>query len=186
MKHTSRMSSSRWLRGSSPSTLRSPSKAVRPRIVLSAVVLPAPFGPMSPTIRPGSIAKLTPSSARLAPKLLVRLLASTIAVIFFTWRGGGAATPGRRPRSGRRRSARALQVIGAQAEALNGGVDLRPLLLEEALPLVLHQRLARAGAHEHAESPALLHELLIDQLLVALEHGQRVEPEVGCHAADRR
>src|SRR5262249_40147012 len=160
-------------------------KAVRPRMALSAVVLPAPFGPMSPTMRPLSMRKLTPSSACVAPKLLVSPLASTIAVIFFTWRSGGAAAPGRRPRSGRRRSARALQVIRAQAEALDGGVDLRPFVLEEALPFVLHQRLAGAGAHEHAEAPALLHQLLIDQRLVALEYRQRVEPEVGGHRADR-
>ena len=34
---------------------------------LSAVVLPAPLGPMRPTMRPGSTLKITPSSATVAP-----------------------------------------------------------------------------------------------------------------------
>jgi len=63
MKHTCFISSLRWRRGSSPSTESRPSNSVRPRIALSAVVLPAPLGPIRPTMRPGSIVRSTASSA---------------------------------------------------------------------------------------------------------------------------
>ena len=51
------MSSSRFVHGSRPSTFNSPSYDVSPRIALSAVVLPAPFGPIIPRMRPSSICK---------------------------------------------------------------------------------------------------------------------------------
>jgi hypothetical protein len=44
-----------------------PRTAVRPRIALSAVVLPAPFGPIRPTIRPAEMSKSMPSSATVLP-----------------------------------------------------------------------------------------------------------------------
>src|SRR5579863_1093984 len=183
MKHTSRISSSRCVRGSRPSTLSSPLKEVSPRIALRAVVLPAPFGPMSPTMRPASMWKLTPARACVAPKLLASPRASITAVIFFTLRGGGAAL--RRPRCGRRCGARALQFIRSQSQALDGGVDLGPLVLEEALALILQQRLACPGAHEHAQSAPLLHQLLVHELLVAFEHGEGIDPEIRGDIADR-
>ena len=40
------------------------------------------------------------------------------------------------------------------------------------------------GRHEHAEAPALFHQPLVDQLLVALEHRQRIEAVLGRHLAD--
>src|SRR5256885_8123090 len=49
-----------------------------------------------------------------------------------------------------------------ESKALDGGVHLRPLVLEESLPLVLHQRLERPGADEHPAAPALLHEPLLE------------------------
>src|ERR1700733_6103674 len=167
MKHTSLISASRCARGSMPSTRSSPSKVVSPRIALSAVVLPAPFGPMRPTMRPGPTLKLTSSSARLAPLLLVSPRASITVVIFFLT---GRSGVGGRPWSRRRRGADTLPFVRRQPEALGGGGTLRPLVLEKALALVLQQRLARAGAHEHAAAAAFLHQLLVDQLLVALEH----------------
>ena len=42
-----------------------------------------------------------------------------------------------------------------------------------------------AGVDVHAAAAALLDQLLVDQLLVALEDGQRIEPEVGGDAAHR-
>jgi hypothetical protein len=65
MKQTSFISSSRCVRGSLPSTSSSPSNGIRPRIALSAVVLPAPLGPIRPTMRPGSIRNCALSSASL-------------------------------------------------------------------------------------------------------------------------
>src|SRR5579864_7667527 len=182
MKHTSRISRSRWVRGSSPSTLSSPLKGVRPRIALSAVVLPAPFGPMSPTMRPGCTLKLTPSSARLAPKDLASPRASITAVIFCPLRGVRRGRPG----GGGSCGARALQFVGGDPEALDGRKDLRPLVLEEALALVFHQCLARAGADVHAPAATLLHQLLVDELLVALEHGERIQGEVRGDVPHRR
>ncbi len=38
-----------------------------PRMLLKSVVLPLPFGPITPTISPGPTVKLTPSTARIAP-----------------------------------------------------------------------------------------------------------------------
>ena len=67
MKHTSRISWSRWVRGSSPSTDNSPSNWVRPRMAFSVVVLPEPLGPIRPTMRPGWISKLAWSSASFLP-----------------------------------------------------------------------------------------------------------------------
>lgn len=46
-------------------------------IILSAVVFPAPLGPMSPKISPGLIARLKPSKARIFPKTLVKSTVST-------------------------------------------------------------------------------------------------------------
>jgi hypothetical protein len=40
-------------------------------ITLKAVVFPAPFGPIRPTISPGSAVKETPSSATIPPKRFV-------------------------------------------------------------------------------------------------------------------
>src|SRR2546430_1977630 len=101
--------------------------------------------------------------------------ASITAVIFFTW----CRWPGLGRRPGRRRcGGHALQFFLGQPEALDGGIHFRPFLLEEALALVLHQRLARARAHEHAQTAALFHQLLVDELLAALEHRERVQAEV--------
>src|SRR2546423_1725149 len=101
------------------------------------------------------------------------------AVIFLTWCRTGL---GPRPRR-RRRGAHALQFLRGQAEALDGGIHFRPFLLEEALALVLHQRLARTRAHEHAQAAALLHQPLVDELLVALERSE--ERRVGKECRSR-
>jgi hypothetical protein len=61
------MTSWRRLNGSTPSTSSRPSKEVNPSMALSAVVLPAPLRPISPTIRPGSTDKSIPSRARTGP-----------------------------------------------------------------------------------------------------------------------
>src|SRR6185437_611805 len=186
MKHTSRISSSRCARGSRPMTWSCPSKEVRPSSAFNAVVLPAPLGPMRPTIRPGATVKLTPSSARLAPKDLVKPRASIIVVIAVTLRGCRA--PGTtlcRIRCVRSRRARAQQLLSGQAEALDGGEDLGPLGFQEALALVFHQRLAGPVADVHSQAAPLLDQLLIDQLLVPLEDRQGVQTEFRRDAADR-
>jgi len=40
-------------------------------------------------------------------------------------------------------------------------------------------------AHEHPQAAPLLHQLFVDELLVALEHGERIQAEVRSDAADR-
>src|SRR5438270_8882003 len=49
-------------------------------MALSAVVLPAPFGPISPRMRPSSTPRSTPSSAMVVPKALRRPRASMQAM----------------------------------------------------------------------------------------------------------
>jgi len=54
-------------------------------IIRTVVVLPAPFGPSSPSTVPGGTAKLTPSTAGLSkavpPNLLTRSMASMAGVV---------------------------------------------------------------------------------------------------------
>ena len=51
----------------SPPSVMEPVAAVKPLIASSRVVLPAPLGPMSPTIVPSGTSKLTPSTAMTPP-----------------------------------------------------------------------------------------------------------------------
>ena len=53
----------------------------------------------------------------------------------------------------------------------------RPFFGEELLALALQQQLARACVDEHAQAPPLLDQLLVDELLVALQHGERIDPD---------
>src|SRR5882672_11479530 len=80
MNETSRMSPSRFVHGSRPRTFNSPSYEVSPRIALSAVVLPAPFGPIIPRMRPSSTCKSMPFSATVVPNALRRPRASIVAM----------------------------------------------------------------------------------------------------------
>ena len=59
----------------------------------------------------------------------------------------------------------------------------RPDIPEE---LAAQQPLARAGVDEHAAAAPRFHQLLVGELLVALEHGQRVDAVIGGDAAHRR
>src|SRR5581483_2122103 len=137
------------------------------------------FGPISPTMRPGATVKLTESTARFAPYCFLRSRASITGVIFVLSGRGG---PGRARRG---RGSCFEQVGRREPQPLDGRVDLGPFFFEEALPLVLHQRLARPGTHEHPEAAPLLDQLLIDELLVPLEHRERIQPELGSDTADR-
>src|SRR5437879_2655224 len=151
MKETSRMSCSRAAQGSRPSTFNSPSYEVRPRIALSAVVLPAPLGPMSPRMCPSSTRRSTPSSATVVPKALRRPRASMHAM-------GSALLAGiRRRRAG---CGSCQQLLRRQAETLNRRVDSGPLVGEKLLALALQQQLAGAGIDEHAQASPLLDQLL--------------------------
>src|SRR6266571_8670427 len=154
MKETSRMSSTRAFQGSRPRTVNCPSYEVRPRIAFSAVVLPAPFGPISPRMRPSSTRRSTLSSAMVVPKTL------------------------RRPRASMQAMASALLLSGfrrlmfcgciqqffrRQAEPLNGCVDPGPVFGQKFLTFGSEQQIARASFDEHAETALLLDQFLVDQ-----------------------
>jgi hypothetical protein len=65
-----------------------------------------------------------------------------------------------------------------EPQSLNGLYDTRPLGVQKTLAFVLKQKLAGAGANEHAEAAALFDELLVDEALVAFEDGERIDAEV--------
>src|SRR5579859_2299553 len=143
----------------------------------SALVLPAPLGPMRPTMRPASILKLARSNATCAPYFLVRFFASMSgAMISFVL--GFAA--GRRGRVGDSRRL-GKQFLRGESEPVDDGENLRPILVEEAFALAGQQQPPRAIAHVHAPSAALFDQIFIDQLLIALEHGEGIEPIVRSH-----
>src|SRR5439155_19312005 len=102
----------------------------------------------SPRMRPSSTRNSTPSSATVVSKTLRRPCASMQAIA----------------------SAPFQQVLRCQAEPLNGCVDPGPLVRQELLAFALEQQIARAGSDEHAETSLRLDELLLDQLLIALQN----------------
>src|SRR6266849_4729322 len=184
MKQTSRMSWSRSVQGSRPSTFSSPLYGVRPRIALRAVVLPAPLGPMSPRMRPSSMRKSMPSSAMVVPNALRRPRASmqgmASALLLGGIRLGGFRLCGIR----RRPAGCAVQeFFRFQAEPLNRGVDPGPFFAKKLLPFALEQQTACAGIDEHAQAASGLHQPLVHQLLIALQNRERIDPIFGCDIA---
>src|SRR6266480_3946929 len=178
MKETSRMSCSREFQGSRPSTFSSPSYEVRPRIALSAVVLPAPLGPMIPRMRPSSTRKSTLSSAIVVPKALRRRRASmqamASALLLCSLR--------RRPVS----CGGTQQFLRCDAEPLNSCGNPGPLFGKKLLAFALQQQIARAGFDEHAETSFRLDKLFVNQLLIGFENRQRIDPIFGRNTAHGR
>src|SRR5918996_636797 len=172
MKETSRMSSSRFVHGSRPSTFNSPSYDVRPRIALSAVVLPAPFGPIIPRMRPSSTCKSMSSRATVVPNVLRRPRASIVAMalVFFRWRSA--------LRCG-------IQLSLCKTEPLDLFRDPRPFVGEKFLAFAFEQLITRTRFDEHTEAALHLDQVLIDQLLIRFEHGKRIDPELGCDGTHR-
>src|SRR6266446_807650 len=177
MKETSRISSSRAAQGSRPSTVNFPSYEVRPRIALSAVVLPAPLGPMIPRMRPSSTRKSTPSSAMVVPKTLRRPRASMDAMA-----SALLLSSFRRPVL----CGRIQQFFRCQAEPLNGCVDSGPVFGKKLLAFAFEQQIPRAGFDEHAETALLFDQFLVDQFLIGLENRERIDPKFGRDIAHRR
>src|SRR5436305_10696654 len=177
MKETSCMRWSRSVHGSRPSTFKSPSYEVRPRIALSAVVLPAPLGPISPRMWPSSTRRSMPASATVAPKTLrmprasIHAMALGLLLSFF----------------GIRWSVRRLseQFFRLQPEPLNSCVDPGPLFGKKLLAFALQQQIARAGIDEHATASPGLHKSFVYQLLITLQDRERIDPIFGCHIAHR-
>src|SRR5579863_5105417 len=181
MNDTSRISWSRSVHGSRPRTRNSPWYSVNPRTAFSSVVFPAPLGPMSPTIRPSSTRKSTPSSASIAPNAFRRPRASMQAIasallFFFTF--GVFRRCLLIPRSFQ-------QLLRIQPQPANRRVNLRPLFFQEILAFVLQQLFARARIHEHAQPSPALHQLLVHQLLIAFENRERIDAVIRRHRAYR-
>src|SRR5882724_1218451 len=187
MKQASRISWSRSVQGSRPSTFSSPWYGVRPRIALSAVVLPAPLGPMSPRIRPSSTRKLTPSTAMVVPKALRRPRASMHAMASSLFLGR-IRLAGFRLCAIRRRPAvcAVQQFFCLQPEPLNGCVDPGPFFAKKLLPFALQQQTARAGIDEHAEAASGFDQPFVHQLLIPLQDREWIYPVFGRDIAHRR
>src|SRR5262249_1747807 len=167
---TSRISRSRSFHGSRPRTRSSPRYGIRPRIAFSAVVLPAPFGPIIPRMRPSSTRKSMPASATVVPNVLRRPRASMhgmdSALLLFGF--------------GLRLTARAhiTTFFGGGAEPLNGHLNSGPFFSEKFLAPALHKQIARPIFDEHAHPPPLLDQSFIHQFLVAFQDRERIQPVI--------
>src|SRR4029077_18449831 len=123
---------------------------------------------MSPRMRPSSTRRLMPSSATVVPKVLRRPRASMHAIsALLLWSSF-------------------QQFFRCQTEPLNRCRDPGPFFGEKFLAFSLQQQLARAALDEHAQTSLRLDELLVDQLLVALQNRQRIAPVVGRDVAHGR
>src|SRR5579864_5816696 len=140
-------------------------------MAFSAVVLPAPLGPMSPTMRPSSMRKSIPSSATVDPKALRRPRASMDAIALALLLLGVGLRPAV--------CGTIQQFFGFQPEPPDGCIDHGPLFGEELLPLAREQQIARAHIDEHPKSSPLLDQLLVHQLLISLQNRERVHAILG-------
>src|SRR4029077_17337310 len=146
-------------------------------MALSAVLLPAPLGPMSPRMRPSSTRRSIPSSAMVVPKVLRRPRASMTDMVSTL-----LLVSSRRPNG----CGSVQQLLRCQAEPLDGCVDPGPLFGQKLLAFDLQQQIARAGIDEHSATSLALDELLVDQFLVALQDRDRIDPILGRDIAHGR
>src|SRR4051794_29117442 len=121
-------------------------------MALRAVVLPAPFGPIKPRIRPSSTRRSMPSKAMVEPKVLrsprasMQAMGSVFLSFDFRWRFVGAF--------------HFEQFFWFQPEALNGGLDCGPLFGEKLLSFALEQEIAGTGFNEETEAATFFDEFL--------------------------
>src|SRR5438445_9468732 len=140
-------------------------------MAFSAVVLPAPLGPMSPTMRPSSMRKSIPSSATVDPKALRRPRASMHAIALALLLAGSRLQPAV--------CGTIEQFFGFQPKPPDGCIDHGPLFGEKLLTLAREQQIARAHIDEHPKSAPLLDQLLFHQLLISLQNRERVHAVLG-------
>src|SRR5215472_10389250 len=151
-----------------------------PRIALSAVVLPAPLGPISPRTRPSSTRRSTPSSAIVLPKALRRPRASMhamVSTLLLRIRFCFRRLPAVR--------GYVQQLFRFQSEPLYGCLDPGPFVQEKFLAFALEQQAASAVLDEHAQAPPLLDQFFVDQLLIALQDREGIDAIVGGDIAHR-
>src|SRR5580765_3920402 len=134
-------------------------------MALSAVVLPAPFGPISPRIRPSGSCRSTPSSATVVPNDFRRpsasmhVMASPLFPFGLRWQAFSGAVQ---------------QVFRLQSKPLDGCVNLGPPFLQKVPALSLEQHFSRARIHKHPQAPPALHQLFSNQFLIALQDRERI------------
>src|SRR5262245_59588720 len=139
-------------------------------MALRAVVLPAPFGPMSPTMRPSSTVRSILFRATLAPNALRKPRASMLAMastLLLRAAWGGLQ-----------------QLCGLEPESLDRGLNLRPLIRQESFAFSLEEQSPRTRIDEHSPTPSALDELLVDQLLITLEDRERTDTILGGDVAN--
>src|ERR1700687_239548 len=142
---------------------------------------------MSPRMRPSSIRKLIPSSAMVVPKALRRPRASMTVMASALLLGGIRLGGFRRCGICRRPAGRSVQeFFRLQAEPLNGCVDPGPFFAKKLLPLALQQQTACAGIDEYAEAASAFDQPFVDQLLIALQNRERIDPIFGRDIAHGR
>ena len=86
--------------------------------------------------------------------------------------------PGRRGRVGNCRGL-GKQFLRGESEPVDDRQNLRPLLVQEPFPLSGQQQPSSTFAHVHAPTAAFFDQVFVDQLLIALQHRQRIEPVIG-------
>src|SRR5580700_2274177 len=129
-------------------------------------------------MRPSLTRKSMPSSAIVVPYTLRRPRASMQAMVlallpcFFRRQPAGCGGT--------------QQFFWCDTESLNGCGDSRPLFCKKLLAFALQKQIARAGFDEHAESSLRFDQLLVDQLLIALQNGERIDSLFGRNIAHRR
>jgi hypothetical protein len=69
---------------------------------------------------------------------------------------------------------------------MNRRVNSRPMFIKKFLAFALEQHIARADFDEHSETAPLLDQLLVDQFLISLQNGERIDPVLGRDIAHRR
>src|SRR5262249_27856712 len=129
-----------------PSKRTSPTSVARnPEMRWNSVVLPAPFGPMSPTISPGATSKLTPETACSPPKRLRTPTTSRSAM------SGGRATARPRAPESRVDALGQEQDDADEEQAVDHEVEARPSGTGEVNPRDLGQRREDERAQEQPE-----------------------------------
>src|SRR5688500_2369716 len=116
---------------------------------------------MSPTMRPSSTCRSMPSSATVEPKVLRRPRASMHAM--------DSALLLCRVRRGRAVDGGFQALLRVPGGPVGFGRGPPPFPGQELLAFAPQQQFARAGIDEHAAAALALHELLVDELLVALQ-----------------
>src|SRR5258708_25911243 len=131
---------------------------------------------MSPRMHRAQTRKLMPSSAMVVPNALRRPRASMTVMASALLLGGIRVGDFRRRGIRRRPAGRPVQeFFRLQAEPLNRCVDPGPFFSKKLLPVALQQQTARAGIDEHAEAASALDQTLVHQLLIALQHRERID-----------